>query len=193
MTSSIVTGTDGKKRCFWCAGYSLYEHYHDHEWGRPIKDERAIFEKICLEGFQAGLSWITILKKREAFRKAFQHFAPEAVARFTGRDVQRLMRNEGIVRNRAKIESTINNAKALCEMRSNGESLSTLVWSFSSKRTAPVRSIAQLKASTPDSMALSKELKKRGFTFVGPTTVYAAMQSLGVVDDHLRGCHRAVR
>ncbi len=191
MTSSVVLGSDGKKRCAWCVGDELYERYHDREWGRPVKDDRAIFEKLCLEGFQAGLSWLTILKKREAFREAFRGFEPEVVAKFTGRDVQRLMKNEGIVRNRAKIESAINNARVLCAMHEQSESLSKLVWSHAAPRKSPPRNLSQLKAVTPESVALSKELKKRGFSFVGPTTLYAAMQSLGLVDDHVVGCHRA--
>ena len=171
MTSSVVLGSDGKKRCAWCVGDELYEQYHDREWGRPIKDERAVFEKLCLEGFQAGLSWLTILKKREAFREAFRGFEPEVVAKFTGRDVQRLMKNEGIVRNQAKIESAINNARVLCAMHEQGESLSKLVWSHAAPRKSPPRNLSQLKAVTPESVALSKELKKRGFSFVGPTTL----------------------
>ena len=191
MASSVVLGSDGKKRCAWCVGDELYERYHDREWGRPIKDERAIFEKLCLEGFQAGLSWLTILKKREAFREAFRGFEPELVAKFTGRDIQRLMKNQGIVRNRAKIESAINNARMVNSMHEQGESLSKLVWSHAPARTAAPRNLSQLKAVTPESVALSKELKKRGFSFLGPTTLYAAMQSLGVVNDHVVGCHRA--
>jgi len=191
MAASVILGVDGKKRCAWCVGDELYEQYHDLEWGRPMKDERAIYEKLCLEGFQAGLSWLTILKKREAFRAAFRGFEPKVVAKFTARDVQRLMKDESIVRNRAKIESAINNARVLCTMHEQGESLSKLVWSHTTARTSRPRNLSQLKAVTPQSVALSKELKKRGFTFVGPTTMYAAMQSLGVVDDHVVGCHRA--
>jgi DNA-3-methyladenine glycosylase I len=191
MATSLVLGSDGKMRCAWCVGNDLYEHYHDREWGRPMKDERAIFEKLCLEGFQAGLSWLTILKKREAFREAFQGFEPLVVAKFGARDIRRLMMDEGIVRNRAKIESAINNAQVLCAMHERGESLSKLVWQHTSKRSAQPRNLSQLKAVTPESVALSKELKKRGFSFVGPTTMYAAMQSLGVVNDHIVGCHRA--
>jgi len=191
MAASVVLGSDGRKRCAWCVGNELYELYHDREWGRPQKDERAIFEKLCLEGFQAGLSWLTILKKREAFRQAFRGFEPEIVANFTSRDIQRLMKNEGIVRNRAKIESAINNAKMLKVMHEKDESLSKLVWSHAAIRKSSPRTLSQLKAVTPESIALSKELKKRGFSFVGPTTLYAAMQSLGVVNDHVVGCHRA--
>lgn len=191
MAASVVLGSDGNKRCAWCVGNELYELYHDREWGRPQKDERAIFEKLCLEGFQAGLSWLTILKKREAFRQAFRGFEPEIVANFTSRDIQRLMKNEGIVRNRAKIESAINNAKMLKVMHEKDESLSKLVWSHAAIRKSSPRTLSQLKAVTPESIALSKELKKRGFSFVGPTTLYAAMQSLGVVNDHVVGCHRA--
>ena len=191
MAVSVLPGSDGKKRCAWCVGDELYEQYHDLEWGRPMKDERAIFEKLCLEGFQAGLSWLTILKKREAFRVAFRGFEPKVVAKFTARDVQRLMKDQSIVRNRAKIESAINNARVLCSMHEQGESLSKLVWSHAPARTVAPRNLSQLKAVTPQSVALSKELKKRGFSFVGPTTLYAAMQSLGVVNDHVVGCHRA--
>ncbi len=191
MAASVVLGSDGRKRCAWCVGNELYELYHDREWGRPQKDERAIFEKLCLEGFQAGLSWLTILKKREAFRQAFRGFEPEIVAKFTSRDIQRLMKNEGIVQNRAKIESAINNAKMLKVMHEKDESLSKLVWSHAAIRKSSPRTLSQLKAVTPESIALSKELKKRGFSFVGPTTLYAAMQSLGVVNDHVVGCHRA--
>jgi len=189
--SPTFTGPDGKRRCGWCSSDPLYIAYHDDEWGRPVTDDVRLYEKLCLEGFQAGLSWLTILKKREAFREAFRGFEPEVVAKFTGRDVQRLMKNEGIVRNRAKIESAINNARVLCAMHEQGESLSKLVWSHAAPRKSPPRNLSQLKAVTPESVALSKELKKRGFSFVGPTTLYAAMQSLGLVDDHVVGCHRA--
>jgi len=192
MTPSTIRGEDGKRRCSWCAADPLYMQYHDEEWGRPVRDDRAIYEKVCLEGFQAGLSWLTILKKREAFREAFRGFDPEVVATFGKRDVTRLMKDAGIVRNRKKIESTVNNARAVLRLAESGESLSGLFWSFApTKRKAPPRSLGQVPALTPESAALSKALLARGFTFVGPTTIYAAMQSLGIVDDHVASCHRA--
>ena len=191
MTPSTVRGDDGKRRCSWCIADPLYVQYHDREWGRPVRDERAIFEKICLEGFQAGLSWLTILKKRETFREAFKGFEPEVVARFTTRDVNRLMNNAAIVRNQKKIESTINNARATLRLAESGESLANVFWSAQrTKPKASPRSLAQVPALTPESAALSKTLLKHGFTFVGPTTLYAAMQSLGVVNDHVASCHR---
>jgi DNA-3-methyladenine glycosylase I len=190
MTPSSVVGPDGKRRCSWCSSDPLYVQYHDEEWGRPVHDERAIYEKICLEGFQAGLSWLTILKKREAFREAFRGFEPALVAQFTKRDINRLMNNAAIVRNRKKIESTINNARTTLRLAESGESLAALVWSFQpKKRKSPPRSLGQVPALTVESAALSKALLKRGFTFVGPTTMYAAMQSLGVVNDHVASCH----
>ena len=192
MTPSSILGPDGKRRCAWCTSDPFYLQYHDLEWGRPVRDERAIFEKICLEGFQAGLSWLTILKKREAFRAAFQDFDPEVVARFTKRDINRLMKDASIVRNRMKIDSTINNARATLRMAEAGESLSALVWSNQpKKRSSPPRSLSYVPAVTAESAALSKALLARGFTFVGPTTLYAAMQSLGVVNDHVASCHRS--
>jgi DNA-3-methyladenine glycosylase I len=192
MTPSTIRGEDGKRRCSWCASDPLYMQYHDEEWGRPVRDDRAIYEKVCLEGFQAGLSWLTILKKREAFREAFRGFDPAVVATFGKRDVTRLMKDAGIVRNQKKIESTVNNARAVLRLAESGESLSGLFWSFApTKRKAPPRSLSQVPALTPESAALSKALLARGFTFVGPTTLYAAMQSLGIVDDHVASCHRA--
>ena len=192
MTPSTVLGPDGKRRCAWCTTDPLYVRYHDEEWGRPVRDERAIYEKLCLEGFQAGLSWLTILKKRDAFREAFRGFDPEVVAGFGKRDVTRLMKDAGIVRNRMKIESTINNVRATLRLAEWGESLTELFWSSApKKRKSPPRSLGQVPALTAESAALSKTLLKKGFTFVGPTTLYAAMQSLGVVDDHVASCHRA--
>jgi DNA-3-methyladenine glycosylase I len=176
------------KRCSWARGPE-YLSYHDEEWGRPVVDEDALFERLCLEGFQAGLSWLTILRKRPAFRDAFAGFSIEAVARFGARDVRRLMADAGIVRNRAKIEATIANAKAAAALYEQGETLAALVWGAApaSRRLAP-RSMSDLPATTPESNALSRELKRRGFRFVGPTTVYAAMQACGVVNDHVLGC-----
>jgi len=185
----VVRGTDGVRRCRWGASPREYAAYHDDEWGRPVADDVRIYEKLCLEGFQSGLSWLTILRKREAFRRAFAGFEPATVARFGARDVARLLGDEGIVRHRGKIEAAINNAGATLEVQRDAGSLAALVWSFTprGRRRAP-RSLAALPARTPESTALSKELRRRGFRFVGPTTAYAAMQSLGLVNDHLVGC-----
>jgi DNA-3-methyladenine glycosylase I len=164
--------------------------YHDREWGRPVVDDRRLYEKLCLEGFQSGLSWLTILRKRESFRRAFAGFDPRKVARFAARDVDRLLLDAGIVRNRAKIEATITNARRVLAVQEEYGSLAALVWSFeppSHGRRAP-RSYGDVPASTPESTALSKQLRKLGFAFVGPTTCYAAMQSLGLVNDHFAGC-----
>lgn len=174
-------------RCSWCEGSDIYVAYHDHEWGRTVTDETRLFEKVCLEGFQSGLSWITVLRKRESFRDAFSGFDPTKVARFGEAKVDKLLGNAGIIRHRGKIESTINNARRLNEMHRAGESLAHLVWSFAdrTRREAP----ESIPAQTPASAALSKELKRRGWSFVGPTTMYAFMQSMGVVNDHVSGCH----
>ena len=189
MATALSTGSDGRPRCWWGASTPDYERYHDNEWGRPVRDERGLYERMVLEGFQSGLSWLTILRKRDNFRAAFANFDIEAVAKFGDRDVNRLLGDAGIVRHRGKIEAAIANAKAAAEMHANGESLSELVWSFApdGRRRAP-RSPGDLPAITPESTALSKELKKRGFRFVGPTTAYATMQACGVVNDHLAGC-----
>jgi DNA-3-methyladenine glycosylase I len=183
---SLVTGPDGKRRCQWATSAPEYVAYHDEEWGRPVTDDRGIYERLVLEGFQSGLSWLTILRKREAFRAAFADFEIEAVARFGARDVKRLLGDAGIVRHRGKIEAAIANAKAAAALEL---SLAELVWSHapSGRRRAP-RKLAEIPALTPESTALSKELKRRGFRFVGPTTAYAAMQACGVVNDHLAGC-----
>jgi DNA-3-methyladenine glycosylase I len=175
-------------RCAWAVGPE-YRAYHDEEWGRAVVDDDALFERLCLEGFQAGLSWLTILRKREAFRAAFAGFRIDAVAGFGSRDVDRLMVDAGIVRNRAKIEATLANARAAAALRDDGASLAALIWSAAptGRRRAP-RSTADLPATTPESRALSRDLKRRGFRFVGPTTVYAAMQACGVVNDHVAGC-----
>lgn len=177
-------------RCSWCEGSDDYVAYHDLEWGRAVTDETRLFEKICLEGFQSGLSWITVLRKREAFRDAFAGFDTTKVARFGEQKVDKLLGNAGIIRHRGKIESTINNARQLNAMHRAGESLAHVVWSFAdrSRRPAP-DSMSSLPAQTPASAALSKELKRRGWSFVGPTTMYAFMQSMGVVNDHFAGCH----
>ncbi len=178
----------GDDICFG-AGDPLYEAYHDDEWGRPVRDERGLFERISLEAFQSGLSWITILRKRDAFRAAFVDFEPDAVAKFGERDVERLLGDAGIVRNRAKIEATIANARATIALREDGPALEELVWSHVPERVGrPAMTLADLPASTAESAKLSRELKRAGFRFVGPTTAYAAMQACGVVNDHLEGC-----
>lgn len=176
------------KICFG-AGDALYERYHDEEWGRPVRDERGLYEKLCLEAFQSGLAWITILRKREAFRRAFADFDPEAVARFGRRDVNRLLGDAGIVRNRLKVEAAIVNAKATVDLRDGPRPLADLIWAHTppARRRAP-RSGADVPALSPESTALAKELKRSGFRFVGPTTAYALMQACGLVNDHLAGC-----
>ena len=175
-------------RC-WPTTDPLYIAYHDDEWGRPVRDEQRLLERLCLEGFQSGLSWITILRKRENFRAAFCGFAPERVARFGDEDVQRLMDDAGIVRNRAKIEATVANARATVALHEAGETLDALLWSFAPAVPAPVaRTLQDMPATTPESKALARELKRRGFRFVGPTTAYALMQATGIVNDHVAGC-----
>ena len=181
---------EGTLRCWWCGDAPDYQHYHDHEWGRPVVDDRRLFEKLCLEGFQAGLSWLTILRKRENFRRAFADFDAEALVRFGEADVQRLLADAGIVRHRGKIESVLNNARRVLELRAAAGSLHAFVQPF-----APPPRPARLDWTTlrtipksPESTALSKELRQRGWSFVGPTTVYAFMQAVGLVDDHVAGC-----
>ena len=192
-TKVLITGKDSKPRCFWCGDDDQYVAYHDLQWARPVVDDIALYEKICLEGFQAGLSWLTILRKRESFRKAFRGFDPKIVAKFNQRDINRLINDESIVRHRGKIEAAINNAQATLKVQKDFGSLATFIWGFrpksttSSKFRAPKR-ISDIKASTIESEALSKALRQHGFKFVGPTTMYAAMQSLGLVNDHLEGC-----
>ena len=163
--------------------------YHDEEWGRPVTDERGLLERLCLEGFQSGLSWLTILRKRDNFRAAFAGFDPEQVARFGKRDVERLLRDPGIVRHRGKIEAAIANARGALALRESGTPLEELVWSHRPKRHRAPRGHDDWQATTPESVALSKTLKGAGFRFVGPTTVYATMQACGVVNDHLAACH----
>ena len=176
---------------FRCFGGSdpLYADYHDREWGRPVIDERSLLERISLEGFQSGLSWLTILRKRDGFRAAFASFEPERLAGFTDADVERLLGDAAIVRHRGKIEATIANGKATAAMHAAGETLRELLWSHRPEPPEPATDIYALPAQTPESKALSKELKRRGFRFVGPTTAYAAMQACGVVNDHLAQCH----
>ena len=170
MKPRLLVGTDGKARCFWVGGDPMYIAYHDKEWGVPVHDDTRLFEKISLEGFQAGLSWLTILRKRENFRRAFRGFDFAKVARFGARDVTRMLKDAGIVRHRGKIESTINNAKRAIELKREYGSLAKYFWKWN------------------DAKALAKDLKARGWTFVGPTTVYAFMQAMGIVNDHVPGC-----
>jgi len=180
------------QRCWWCGTDPLYVKYHDEEWGRPVRDDNRLFEKICLEGFQAGLSWLTILRKRENFRRAFSNFDIETVARFKARDVNRLLKDDGIVRHRGKIESTINNAQRAIELRDHEGSLNDYFWRWQPTRASRPRQITRevlmTMATTAESAALSKDLRKRGWTFVGPTTVYAFMQAMGLVNDHVDDC-----
>jgi DNA-3-methyladenine glycosylase I len=179
-------------RCWWCGDDPLYIRYHDEEWGRPVTDDRRLFEKICLEGFQAGLSWITILRKRENFRRGFSDFDIDRVARFTARDVTRLLKDEGIVRHRGKIESTINNARRARELRDEFTSLSNYFWRWQpSPESRPqqiTKDALRGMSTSAESIALSKDLRKRGWTFVGPTTIYAFMQAMGLVNDHVDEC-----
>ena len=187
-----VVGQDGRLRCFWQGGAPDYADYHDLEWGFPVDDDNRLFEKICLEGFQAGLSWLTILRKRENFRRAFAGFDIAGVASFGERDVERLVGDAGIVRHRGKIESTINNARHALELIENEGSLAAYFWRFEpAPADRPARldwSTLQTLGKTAESTELSKDLKKRGWSFVGPTTVYAFMQAMGLVNDHLEGC-----
>jgi DNA-3-methyladenine glycosylase I len=190
--TDTVRGGDGLTRCWWCGDDVLYVGYHDREWGTPLRDERALFELLCLEGFQAGLSWITILRKRVAFREAFDGFDVRRVARYDDDDVARLLANPAIVRHRGKITATIANAQAVLAMRDAGTSLKQIVWSHAPlPRAEPPDRREQIPAQTPESQALARDLRKWGMRFVGPTTVYAFMQSAGLVDDHLAHCHRS--
>ena len=187
---TVVRGDDGRRRCGWCTGAADYMAYHDGEWGRPVVDDVRIYEKICLEGFQSGLSWLTILRKRESFRRAFAGFDPVAVAAFGEADVARLLADAGIVRHRGKIEATIANARATLATQEAHGSLAALVWSFEPRRRGrPVpKKLGDLTSTSLESVALAKALKKLGFRQFGPTTAYAAMESLGLVNDHLAGC-----
>ncbi|HXV72057.1 MAG TPA: DNA-3-methyladenine glycosylase I [Acidimicrobiia bacterium] len=182
----VVVGEDGVARCWWGVEPEIYRDYHDNEWGRPITEDRLLFEKLCLEGFQAGLSWLTILRKRENFRNAFDGFEPERVAAYDDSDVKRLLADAGIVRHEGKIRSTVNNAGRALDLADEHGSLRSYFWSWApDPGPAPI----EIPAVTETSTALSKDLKKRGWTFVGPTTVYAFMQAMGLVNDHLEGCH----
>lgn len=189
--SGVATGDDGVDRCWWCRGDALYESYHDTEWGRPVGDDVRLFEKLSLEGFQSGLSWLTILRKRENFHRAFKSFDIEAVARFNARSVDRLLSDAGIVRHRGKIEATINNARRCLELRGEFGTLAAFAWSFEpGPRSRPTKldwpTLQKLGASK-EATAMSKDLKRRGWAFVGPTTVYSFMEAMGLVNDHSPG------
>ena len=189
MTQGLRAHPDGRQRCWWCGDDPLYVAYHDSECGRPVHDDVRLFEKICLEGFQAGLSWLTILRKREYFRRAFAGFDIARVASFGPRDIERLVADAGIVRHRGKIASAINNAQRYADLATEFGSLDAFVWSFAAGAPAGDEATTSgIPTYTPASTRLSKELKQRGWTFVGPTTMYAFMQSVGVVNDHLKGC-----
>lgn len=183
--TDLVTGADGKARCSWGGSTPDYEIYHDTEWGRPLRGDDALFERLTLEAFQSGLAWITILRKREAFRAAFDGFSIAKVAAYTRADADRLMADAGIVRNRMKIDAALRNAKVAADLPGG---LSALLWSFAPAARPRPATRAEVPAVTAESRALAKELKKRGFSFVGPTTAYALMQATGMVDDHLSGC-----
>jgi DNA-3-methyladenine glycosylase I len=188
VPGGLVRGPDGRRRCGWATSTPDYARYHDEEWGRPTDDDDALFERLSLEAFQSGLSWLTILRKRDGFRSAFAGFEIAAVAQFGARDVRRLLSDAGIVRNRAKINATIQNARAALELQRGGGSFGCLIWSHRSPRSPAPRRFGDVPPSSAESKALAKELKRRDFTFVGPTTAYALMQACGLVNDHLAGC-----
>ncbi len=189
--SGVVVGDDGVARCAWAASTPDYRRYHDDEWGRPVRGERALYERFTLEAFQSGLSWLTILRKRASFRAAFAGFDPDVVAQFATADVERLLADTGIVRNRAKVDAAVTNARAVLALRDTWPGgLDALVWSFAPPaRERRPAGLGDVPARTPESTALAKALKRHGFVFVGPTTAYAAMQACGLVDDHVEGCH----
>jgi DNA-3-methyladenine glycosylase I len=198
VSDGLVISEDGVTRCFWGGGdHDDYRHYHDTEWGVPMRDDHRLFEKLCLEGFQAGLSWLTILRKRENFRRAFAGFDPAAVAAFGPDDVERLLGDAGIVRHRGKIASAINNAQCTLDVIDEAGSFADYVWSFepppSERPSVVTYEWLMANAVTPASTRLARDLKRRGFTFVGPTTVYAFMQAMGLVNDHIDGCHALSR
>lgn len=186
MTQSLVTGDDGLDRCWWGSEPPIYRTYHDDEWARPVTDDDRLFEKICLEGFQAGLSWLTILRKRENFRSAFAGFDPHRIVRFDEADVERLLGDAGIVRHEGKIRSVINNAGRALELVAKHGSLSSYFWGWAGPDDSPPE---EIPSTTESSTRLSQELKRMGWSFVGPTTIYAFMQAMGLVNDHLEGCH----
>jgi len=192
LPPGVLRGEDGEARCAWCGVDPLYRAYHDGEWGLPVADDRRLFEKLCLEGFQAGLSWLTILRKREAFRRAFRGFEIDAVARMGARDVERLLGDPGIVRHRGKIEAAIGNARPAAALADEFGSLAAFVWRYepagASRPRRMTRAALKGLSETDESRALSRELRRRGFRFVGPTTVYAFMQAMGLANDHLEGC-----
>lgn len=192
LAAGLFADDEGAPRCRWCEATPAYRHYHDNEWGFPVTDDRRLFEKLCLEGFQAGLSWLTILNKRENFRQAFANFEAEQLGRFGEADVARLLADAGIVRHRGKIESTLNNARRVLELRAEFGSLASYAWGYEpAPSTRPKKvTLAALRTFTTsaESVAMSKDLKKRGWSFVGPTTVYAFMQAMGLVNDHIEGC-----
>jgi DNA-3-methyladenine glycosylase I len=190
VTTALVVGEDGLTRCAWGTSTEDYRRYHDEEWGRPVHGETALYERLTLEAFQSGLSWLTILRKREGFRAAFAGFEADAVCAFGPADVERLLADPGIVRNRQKIEAAVANARAVVALReAHAGGLDGLVWSFAPPPRARRPGPGEVPASTPESTAMAKALKRNGFVFVGPTTAYAAMQACGLVDDHLDGCH----
>ena len=189
VPDGIVIGDDGLARCWWADSTPAYRAYHDSEWGFPVADDQRLFEKLCLEGFQAGLSWLTILRKREAFRAAFANFEFAQVAAFGEGEVAELMADAGIVRNRAKIEATINNARRAIEMVEREGSLARFLWGYEAQQRSTPLKRADLPVTTVESRALAREFKRRGWRFVGPTTVYAFMEAMGLVNDHLDGCH----
>jgi DNA-3-methyladenine glycosylase I len=185
LPEGLIRGSDGQPRCFWGASSPEYTTYHDQEWGRPVRGDDALFERMTLEAFQSGLAWITILRKREAFRAAFAGFSIEKVAAFGEADATRLMADAGIVRNRMKVDAALHNAKVAADLP---DGLSVLLWSYAPAPRPRPATLSEVPASTPVSTALAKDLKKRGFKFVGPTTAYALMQATGMVDDHIEGC-----
>lgn len=188
QVGGVVVGDDGKARCPWGLSTPDYVMYHDTEWGVPVHDERGLFERMMLEAFQSGLSWLTILRKREGIRDAFANFDADILAAFTETDVTRLLQDPRIIRNRLKVNAAISNARAVIALR-KGEGLASLVWKHEPEPTPAPRTVHEVPTQTPESIALAKALKARGFVFVGPTTAYAMMQAIGMVNDHLAGCH----
>ncbi|RYF76490.1 MAG: DNA-3-methyladenine glycosylase I [Comamonadaceae bacterium] len=193
LAEGLFRGSDGLARCGWCRGSAAYQDYHDREWGFPVVDERRLFEKLCLEGFQSGLSWLTILNKRQAFRAAFADFEPEVLAGFGAADIERLLGNPSIVRHRGKIEATLCNARRLLELRAEFGSLVSYAWAHEpaaqDRPAQPSHRMVRSFVTSAESIAMSADLKRRGWRFVGPTTVYAFMQAMGLVNDHVHGCH----